>query len=136
MSIQTSENDIFNGIEIVRADYDRLIMRNTAQAPVKQRVILRRMPDSHKVYGYDTICITDDASIKRMLKKVTLTDLVISSIGADDETMEAIYRNLSENAGKHLKTILARLASGNVIDLLVDRSRNMISEAFIEMIRE
>lgn len=134
MSVQVAENGILNGIEIVRADYDRLFMHNTA--PVKSRVVLRRMPETDKVYGYDTISISDDASVKRMLEKISLTDLVISSIGAEPETMDAIYRNMSEKTRSHVKTILARLASGNVIDLLVERSRNMISEAFIEMIRE
>jgi len=135
MSLQVAENGILNGIAIVKADFDRLFVEQGARVK-REKVVLRRMPESDKVYGYDTISITDDASIQRMLKKITLTDLVISCIGAEPETMEAIYRNMSENGRNHVKTILARLASGNVIDLLVDRSRNMISEAFIEMIRE
>jgi uncharacterized protein (UPF0297 family) len=134
MSVQTANNWILNGIGIVKADYDRIFIEKAASAT--EGVGLRRMAEADRVFGYDTISITDDDSIRKMLKKVSLTDLVISSIGADGETMEAIYRNLTENGRNHVKTILARLASGNVIDLLVERSRNMITEAFIEMIRE
>jgi hypothetical protein len=134
MSVQTANNWILNGIGIVKADYDRIFIEKPASGAVG--VGLRRMAEADRVFGYDTISITDDESIRKMLKKVSLTDLVISSIGADEETMEAIYRNLTENGRNHVKTILARLASGNVIDLLVERSRNMITEAFIEMIRE
>jgi hypothetical protein len=135
MSVHVEPGTVMNGIGIVSADYDRIFLE-TDKPIVKKKIVLRRMPEVDREFGFETIAYTDDASVKNMLKKVGLSDIIISLLGSDIETREAVYRNMTEKSANHVKVILNRLESGNALQLLIERSRNMVSEAFIEMIRE
>lgn len=131
MSVQTIDNGILGG-GFDKDFFKRAVLRDRLES----KVVLRRMPDADREFGFDTISITDDASIRRMLDKVNSSDLIIALYGSDRMTREAIFRNLPEKTLNHVRIILNRLETGNALEMLVARSRNMISEAFIEMIRE
>ncbi len=137
MVVQVLQSEIFGKIEFPVAgptvvEFNRIRLRQAA----KDRVILRKMAEPYRVFGYDTITITDDATIRKMLKKTAPTDLIVALIGADEETRAAIYRNLSKKGVENLQAILKNIETGNALGLLVERSRNMISETFVELLRE
>ncbi len=100
------------------------------------KIVLRRTVNKDQVFGFETLSEMDDASIKRMIKKVNTSDLVISLIDADKMTKEAVYRNLSEPVKEHVKVRVHKLEKGNARDLIIERSRNMVSEAFVELLRD
>ncbi len=100
------------------------------------KIVLRRMVDPGQVFGFETLPEMDDLSIQRMIRKVSTMDLVTALIDANKATKDAVYRNLAEPAKEHIKTRVFKLENGNARDLIIERSRNMISEAFLELIRE
>ena len=130
MAVQVIEGNALGGFE--QEFFKKTVLRDRKES----RLSLSRMQDSDREFGFDTISITDDRSIKKMLLRVSASDLIISLYGSDRATREAIFRNLPAKTENHIKIILNRLETGNALEMLVDRSRNMISEAFIEMIRE
>jgi flagellar motor switch protein FliG len=100
------------------------------------KIVLRRMVDPDQVFGFETLAEMDDFSIQRMIRKVSTMDLITALIDATKATKDAVYRNLAEPAKEHIKTRVFKLENGNARDLIIERSRNMISEAFLELIRE
>jgi flagellar motor switch protein FliG len=136
MSVQVADSSFLDGIGYTAAGLARLKYERAKKVALKEKIILRRMAEADRVFGFETISITDDASIQKMLKKVSLSDMIIALFGSDSQTREAVYRNLGEKAKNHVKVILERLESGNAMDILVNRSRNMISEAFIELMTD
>ena len=100
------------------------------------KIVLRRMVDPDQVFGFETISEMDDLTIQRMIRKVSTTDLIIALIDASKSAKEVVYRNLNEPVKEHVKVRVNKLEKGNARDLIIERSRNMISEAFIELIRE
>jgi flagellar motor switch protein FliG len=78
----------------------------------------------------------DDATIQRILRKINGTDLITALVGADDNIKEAVYRNLSERVRNYVISKVGRLERGDARDLIIERSRNMISEAAMEVMRE
>ena len=100
------------------------------------KIVLRRMVDPNHVMGFEMLAEMDDMSIQRMIRKVSTMDLITSLIDADKSTKDSIYRNLTEPLKEHVKVRVNKLERGNAKDLIIERSRHMISEAFLEMIRE
>ncbi len=100
------------------------------------KIVLRRMVDPDQIFGFETITEIDDLTIQRMIRKVSTSDLIIALIDASKSVKETVYRNLNEPVKEHVKVRVNKLEKGNARDLIIERSRNMISEAFIELIRE
>ena len=88
------------------------------------------MPD------FDSISKMSDSTIQSMLRKINGTDLVTAMIDAEESIKEAIYRNLSERVRKYVKTKVDKLEKGDARDLIIERSRNVISEAFMDLLNE
>jgi flagellar motor switch protein FliG len=100
------------------------------------KIVLRRSIDRDRIFGFETIADMDDESIQKMMKKVSSSDIAIALIDANKATKEAIFRNLPETVREFVKAKVHRLETGNARDLIIERSRNMISEAFIELLRD
>jgi hypothetical protein len=136
MSIQAAEIGSLNGFGITQMDAKRAtFVKETVMEAKGEKIVFRMMVDAERVFGYETMSITDDLSIRNMLKRISLTDVIVALIDADQEAKEAIYRNLTEQAKEYVKTLVYRLETGNTRELMIERSRNMISEAFVELIR-
>lgn len=137
MRLQVVEIGNSKGIRIPQAILKQVHFGEEVDLDVTDgKIVLRRMVDMDAVFGFETLAEMDDDTIKRMIRKVTTSDLIIALIDADKTTKDAIYRNLGEPAKEHVKVRVQKLEKGNARDLIIERSRNMISEAFVEMIRE
>jgi hypothetical protein len=137
MTIQVAEIGNINEFGLTQADpmRDEFVKDEVGEA-AKEKIVFRRMVDPDRVFGYETLSITDDMSIQRMLSKVSFTDVIIALIDADNETKKAVYRNLTDQGRDYVKIMVNRIETGNAREIITEKSRNMISEAFIEMIRK
>jgi antitoxin MazE len=137
MRLQVVEIGNSKGIRIPQAILKQVHFGEEIDLDVSEgKIVLRRMVDPDRVFGFETIGKMDDDSIKRMIRKVSTTDLITAMIDADKATKEAVYRNLSEQVRSFIRSKVNTLEKGNARDLIIERSRNMISEAFIELMRE
>lgn len=99
-------------------------------------ITLRRTVDPSFVPDFAAIAKMDDVDIQRILRKVAGADLVTALVGADRKTKEAVYRNLSDRVKAYVQPTVARLEKGDARDLLIERSRNAMCEALMEVVRE
>ena len=100
------------------------------------KITLRRLVDPSLSPDFDTIASLDDLTIQRILRKIDGTDLITAMVGAKGEIKAAIYRNLSERVREYVKRKVAKLERGDARDLIIERSRNTISEALMQTMTE
>jgi flagellar motor switch protein FliG len=100
------------------------------------KIILRRSVNPNIVQDFSSISEMDDNSIQRMLRKISGTDLITALIGADKSIKEAIYRNLSDRVKNYVVSKVTMLEKGDARDLIIERSRNLISESLMALINE
>jgi flagellar motor switch protein FliG len=100
------------------------------------KIVLRKLIDPSLVPDFDSMASMDDAIIQRILRKINGTDLITAMVGAAQTLKQAIYRNLSDRVREHVKRKVARLEKGDARDLIIERSRNAISEALMEVMTE
>lgn len=137
MRLQVVEIGNSKGIRIPQAILKQVQFGKEIDLDVKEgKIVLRRMTDPDSVFGFETVAKMDDASILAMMRKVSLSDLVIALIDSDKAVKDAVYRNLSEKTKIYVKQRVNTLEKGNARDLIIERSRNTISEAFMELMRE
>ena len=103
---------------------------------VDGRIILRRLVDPSTVPEMSALASMDDQMIQRVLRKVKGTDLITSLIDADQETKDAVYRNLSDRVREYVQSTVTRLEHGDARDILIEQSRNAFSEAIMSAINE
>jgi antitoxin MazE len=125
------------GIRIPQAVLKQALFGGEVELEVADgKVVLKRLVDPGIVPDFDALAKADDITIQRILRKIDGADLITSMIGADQSVKEAIYRNLSERVKVFVKAKVAKLEKGDARDLIIERSRNMISEAFMEVLAE
>ena len=100
------------------------------------KIILNRSTGPDVVPDFDSISKTDDITIQRILRKINGTDLITAMIDAEQSIKEAIYRNMSERVRNYVKSKVEKLEKGDARDLIIERSRNLISEAFMDLMNE
>jgi flagellar motor switch protein FliG len=100
------------------------------------KIVLRRLIDPSLVPDFDSMASMDDAIIQRILRKISGTDLITAMVGAAQTLKQAIYRNLSDRVREYVKRKVARLERGDARDLIIERSRNAISEALMDVMTE
>ena len=100
------------------------------------KITLRRLIDSSLVPDFESISKMDDLTIQRILRRITGSDLIVAMVGADKAVKEAMYRNLSERAREYTKRKVDKLEKGDARDLIIERSRNAISEALMDVMKE
>ena len=104
------------------------------------KLVLRPFIDPATVPDFASLAGLDDAGIQRILTKLgerreTRFDIVVALIGADRKVKEAVYRNMSERVRAHVKAKVDKLEKGDLRDIEIERSRNLVSEIFMEMTR-
>jgi flagellar motor switch protein FliG len=125
------------GIRIPQAILKQVQFSGEIEMDVSEgKITLRRTLDPTFVPNFASISKLDDASVQRILRKVTGADLITALVGADRKIKDAIYRNLSDRARSYVEPTVARLEKGDARDLLIERSRNVFCEALMEIVRE
>ena len=125
------------GIRIPQAILKQVQFAGEIEMDVSEgRITLRRTMDPTFVPDFASISKLDDASIQRILRKVSGADLITALVGADRKTKDAIMRNLSERARSYVQGTVARLEKGDARDILIERSRNAFCEALMGIVRE
>ena len=125
------------GIRIPQAVLKQVLFPDEIEMDVLEgKIVLRRPLDQNVVPDFEKISEMDDITIQRILRKINGTDLITALIGADEPVKEAIYRNLSERVKNYVKIKVKKLEQGDARDLIIERSRNLISEAFFEVMKE
>ncbi len=125
------------GIRIPQAVLKQVSFGEEVEMLVSEgKITLRRKTGQNQVQDFSTLSGMDDASIQRVLLKITGTDMITALVGAEDGVKEAVYRNLSDPVRNYVKPKVERLEHGDARDLIIERSRNMIAEALMEVTRE
>lgn len=125
------------GIRIPQAFLKQVMFGDEIEMEVAEgKIVLRRATDIKVVPEFDALSQTDDPTIQRILRKISGCDLITAMVGATDETKAAVYRNLSERVRSYVQTKVEKLEKGDARDLIIERSRNLISEAFMTVIQE
>jgi antitoxin component of MazEF toxin-antitoxin module len=125
------------GIRIPQAVLKQVLFADEVEMDVSEgKIILRRSVDPSLVPDFDAISGMDDITIQRILRKINGSDLITALVGADESVKEAIYRNLSERVKNYVKPKVSKLEQGDARDLIIERSRNAICEAVMEVMRE
>jgi antitoxin component of MazEF toxin-antitoxin module len=125
------------GIRIPQAVLKQALFGDEVEMDVTDgKITLRRSVNPAIVPDFTSIASMDDITIQRMLRKINGTDLITALIEADKSIKEAIYRNLSDRVKNYVKSKVNKLEQGDARDLIIERSRNMISEAFMEVMKE
>ena len=125
------------GIRIPQAILKQVQFSKEIELDVAEgRITLRRSVDPSFVPDFAAIAKMDDSDIQRILRKIAGADLVTALVGADRKTKEAIYRNLSDRVKAYVQPTVARLEKGDARDLIIERSRNVLCEALMEVVRD
>jgi flagellar motor switch protein FliG len=125
------------GIRIPQAILKQVQFSKEIELDVSEgKITLRRTVDPSFVPDFAAIAKMDDVDIQRIIRKVAGADLVTALVGADRKTKEAVYRNLSDRVKAYVQPTVARLEKGDARDLLIERSRNAMCEALMEVVRE
>jgi antitoxin component of MazEF toxin-antitoxin module len=125
------------GIRIPQAILKQVAFADEAELEVLEgKIVLRRLVDPAQVPDFSSLASMDDQTIQRVLRKVSGADLITAMVGAEEPVKQAVYRNLSKRVFEYVKATVARLEGGDARDLIIERSRNAVSEAFMEVVRE
>jgi antitoxin component of MazEF toxin-antitoxin module len=137
MKVSIVEIGNSKGIRIPQAILKQVSFSEEVEMEVAEgKIILRRLMDPAQVPDFSALADTDDQTIQRILRKVNGADLITAMIGAEDAVKQSVYRNLSERVREYVKAKVKKLEKGDARDLIIERSRNAVSEAFMETIRE
>lgn len=125
------------GIRIPQAILKQVSFGEEVEMDVTEgKITLRRLVDPSLSPDFDTIASLDDLTIQRILRRIDGADLITALVGAKSEIREAIYRNLSERVREYVKRKVAKLDRGDARDLIIERSRNAVSEALMQTMTE
>jgi flagellar motor switch protein FliG len=97
---------------------------------------LRRPVDHTLLTGFETMSKLDNKTIRKMLDRVKVADVIAALIKADENTKNAVLRNMDQNSREYVEMNVRRLEIMGVNNAIIERCRIVISEAFMEMIRE
>jgi hypothetical protein len=78
----------------------------------------------------------DDATIKRMIARVNLADLIMGLTGADDRTKQAVLRNMPQKMSEISSIIILKMEKGGLPDNIIMRCRDIISDAYVILLRD
>ena len=122
------------GIRIPQAILKQVQFSDEIELDVAEgRITLRRTVDPAFVPDFASIADLDDESIQKILRKITGRDLITALVGADEKIKLAIYRNLSDRVKAYVEPTVLRLEKGDARDLIIERSRNTLCEALMEI---
>jgi flagellar motor switch protein FliG len=86
--------------------------------------------------GFETMSRLDNRTIRKMLDRVKVADVIAALIRADENTKNAVLRNMDLNSREYVEINVRRLEIMGVNNAIIERCRNVMSEAFYELLRE
>lgn len=136
MKVQIIDIGNSKGIRIPQAVLKQVVFGSEVEMEVAEgKITLKRALPSDFVPIFNEIPSLDDAAIQQILRRITGVDLLTALVDAEQEVKDAIYRNLSKRVKTYIKPTVERLEAGDAKDLLIERSRNIICEALVEVTR-
>jgi antitoxin component of MazEF toxin-antitoxin module len=125
------------GIRIPQAILKQVRFSREIEMEVSEgRITLRRSVDPSFVPDFASVAAMDDLAIQRILRKISGSDLITALVGAEKRIKDAIYRNLSDRVKAYVRLTVARLERGDARDLIIERSRNAVCEALMDVVQE
>jgi antitoxin component of MazEF toxin-antitoxin module len=136
MKVQIIDIGNSKGIRIPQALLKQGRFADEAELEVADgALILKRLADPQAVPSFEALAGLDDRTIQAVLRKLTGADLLTALVGASEEVKAAVARNLSDRVRGYLIPTVERLERGDARDLIIERSRNAVSEAMVEITR-
>jgi antitoxin component of MazEF toxin-antitoxin module len=125
------------GIRIPQAILKQVRFSDEVELDVAEgKITLRRTVDPAFVPDFSSFAELDDESIQRILRNISGRDLITALVGADPGIKKAMYRNLSARVKAYVEPTVARLEKGDARDLIIERSRNTLCEALMEVVKD
>jgi flagellar motor switch protein FliG len=125
------------GIRIPQAVLKQVLFADEVEMEVADgKITLRRLIDQSLVPDFASLADMDDLTIQRVLRKIDGVDLITAMLGAENKVKDAIYRNLSERVREYVRLKIEKMEHGDARDLIIERSRNAISEAVMAVMKE
>ena len=125
------------GIRIPQAVLRQVAFGDEVELFVSEgKIILKRITGASRLHDFSSIAELDDALIQRILLKISGSDMVIALVGSDDNTKNAIYRNLSEPVKEYVIRRVGQLEAGDAKEMIIEQSRSAISRAILETLKE
>jgi hypothetical protein len=103
---------------------------------IQERKHTGRQVDRARLFGFETMAKMDDATIKRMIARVNLADLIMGLTGADDRTKQAVLRNMPQKMSEISSIIILKMEKGGLPDNIIMRCRDIISDAYVILLRD
>lgn len=134
--------NLMETIPEVRAEYARMAAmqaaeeRRAAVEAKESKSAYKRPVNRAGLTGFETLDKLDNVTIGKMLKKVALVDLIMAMTGADAAVKNAILGNISSQLRETAEISVSKMESGLLPLHVVERSRDIISDAFLEIMRE
>jgi hypothetical protein len=137
MSIQTAEsvsleNQVMPHLENVRSVMAR-VARDDADLVVGKP---RRYVDATRLFGFETMDRIDSVTICKMIQKVSLADLIMALTGSDKSIKEAVMSNFPGKLREISEITISKMENNLLPANVVLRCRDIISDAFLELMRE
>jgi antitoxin component of MazEF toxin-antitoxin module len=136
MRVQIIDIGNSKGIRIPQAILKQAVFGDEIELEVSEgKIILKRTVDMNFVPAFSELPKLDDASIQQILRKISGVDLLTALIGASKAVKNSVYRNISPRVKQYLAPTVERLEKGDAKDLLIERSRNLICEALMDVVK-
>lgn len=122
------------GIRIPQAILKQCQIDNEVDLEVEGRTI-RLYPVDRRTYDmtFENIVQMNDQDIQEMLKRIDLTTLAFSLIGADESIKSRVFANMSTRAAQLTQQEVERLNALETKELMVEMHRNKINSALNEI---
>jgi hypothetical protein len=96
----------------------------------------RRYVDATRLFGFETMDQMDSITICKMIQKVSLADLIMALTGAERTIKEAVLSNLQGKLREISDITISKMENNLLPANVVLRCRNIISDAFLEIMRD
>ena len=122
------------GIRIPQAILKQCQIDSEVDLEVEGRII-RLYPVDRRTYDmtFENIVQMNDQDIQEMLKRIDLTTLAFSLIGAEESIKSRVFANMSTRAAQLTQQEVERLNALETKELMVEMHRNKINSALNEI---
>jgi hypothetical protein len=96
----------------------------------------RRPVCSENRTGFETITKIDANTIKKMMKKVNWIDLLTALTWAEKSTQETVLKCMTNKSREISVSMIQSMERGLLERHAIERARAVVSDAFLELMRE
>jgi hypothetical protein len=115
----------------------QLVLQNIAvsEKDLPKQAFRRPVFDGNKT-GFETIPKIDRNTVKKMMKKVNWIDLLTALTWSDNATKEAVLTCMTDRSKAASETMIKKMEHGLIERQAIERARDIVSDAFLELMRE